>query len=394
MKAVHIDLPVPSVDALSSSQVLVDRIRAEIFDQGGQISFARYMELTLYTPILGYYSGGCQKFGEVGDFITAPEISSMFSECLSHQIHQVLTGLAVSDNACILEVGAGSGQMAADILAGLEQLGALPAQYLILELSAELKQRQYETLQHLVPQLFSRVAWVDHLPDSGFCGVVVANELLDAMPVHKFMLKDNSLHECYVTWSDNRFNWVLGDLSSPNIGLHLDSVKHDFVAGYTSEVNLAADAWINSVAGCLKRGMILIIDYGYPRREYYHPQRTSGTLMCHYQHRRHDDPFVYPGLQDITAHIDYTAIADAAFNASLTISGYTTQAHFLLDCGLAEVANKRFSEDTKQQMNTSTQMKKLTLPGEMGEVVKVMALTRDYSTALLGFRTQDLRMKL
>jgi len=394
MTAQQLDLPLPDADALASSQTLVERIRMEILDHDGRISFARYMELALYTPSLGYYSGGCQKFGVAGDFITAPEISSMFSECLSHQIRQVLTGLAVSDKAYILEVGAGSGQMAADILTSLEQHGVLPVQYLILELSAELKQRQYETLQKLAPQLLSRVVWIEQLPEPGFCGVVVANELLDAMPVHKFLFKENRLHECYVTWADNHLEWVLGDVSSPDIELRVTSFQNDFVAGYTSEVNLAASAWIHTVGRCLSRGMILIIDYGYPRREYYHAQRISGTLMCHYRHRMHDDPLVYPGLQDITAHIDFTAIAESALNADLTISGYTTQAHFLLDCGLADVAEKRFSEDTKQQITISTQIKKLTLPNEMGEVVKVMALTRDYSTALMGFRTQDLRAKL
>ena len=394
MTSQQIELPQPSQDAQTSSKALLERIRAEIRGHGGRISFARYMELALYAPGLGYYSGGSQKIGAAGDFVTAPEISSMFSECLSNQIRQVLTGLAISDNACVLEVGAGSGRMAADILTSLEQHNVLPAQYMILELSAQLKQRQFETLQKLVPHLLSRIVWIEQLPEQDFCGVVVANELLDAMPVHKFVLKEKKLHEYYVTWIDDHLDWVIGDLSIADIELRLTSFQKEFVEGYTSEVNLAASAWINTVGRLMRRGMILVIDYGYPRHEYYHPQRISGTLMCHYRHRMHDDPFLYPGLQDITAHVDYTAIALAALETDLKISGYTTQAHFLIDCGLADIAEKRFSEDIKQQIITSGQIKKLTLPSEMGEIVKVVALTRDYSTPLMGFRTQDLRAKL
>ena len=394
MKVQQIDLPQPSEDAQASSDALLELIRTEIHTQGGRISFARYMELALYAPGLGYYSGGCQKIGAAGDFITAPEISSMFSACLANQIRQVLAGLAVSDKACVLEVGAGSGRMAADLLISLERNNALPAQYMILELSAELKQRQNETIRRLVPHLIDRVVWIDRLPDTGFCGVVVANELLDAMPVHKFIVQEKEIRECYVTWVKDHLEWEVGDLSTADIEPHLADFRAEFIEGYTSEVNLAASAWINTIGGLLKSGVILMIDYGYPRHEYYHPQRISGTLRCHYQHRAHDDPFLYPGLQDITAHIDFTALAESAVEADLEISGYTTQAHFLIDCGLGGIAEDRYSQDIKQQLIISQQIKKLTLPSEMGEVVKVMTLSRDYSEPLLGFRTQDMRVKL
>jgi len=389
-----IELPKPSDDAQASSEALLERIRTEIHTRGGSISFARYMEMALYTPGLGYYSGGCHKIGAAGDFITAPEISSMFSECLANQVRQVLTGLTVSGEASILEVGAGSGRMAADILTSLEKNNALPAQYMILELSAELKQRQQETVQRLAPHLLNKIVWIDHLPDPGFCGVVVANELLDAMPVHKFIVQEKKIREHYVTWAGDHLAWVSGDMSIPDIELRLAAFQNDFVEGYTSEVNLAASAWINTVGGLLKRGMILMIDYGYPRHEYYHPQRITGTLRCHYQHRAHDDPFLYPGLQDITSHIDFTALAESALAADLELSGYTTQAHFLIDCGLAGIAEGRYSDDIKQQLLISQQIKKITLPSEMGEIVKVMALTRDYSEPLMGFRSQDMRARL
>ena len=394
MTVQQIDLPQPSEDAQSSSDALLELIRTEIHKHGGRISFARYMELALYAPGLGYYSGGCQKIGTAGDFITAPEISSMFSACLANQISQVLAGLAVSVKAYVLEVGAGSGRMAADLLISLEQNNTLPAQYMILELSAELKQRQNETIRRMVPHLIDRVVWIDQLPENGFCGVVVANELLDAMPVHKFIVQDNELREYYVTWANDRLEWEVGDLATANIEPRLADFRAEFIEGYTSEVNLAASAWINTIGGLLKSGVILMIDYGYPRHEYYHPQRISGTFRCHYQHRAHDDPFLYPGLQDITAHIDFTALAESAVEAGLDISGYTTQAHFLIDCGLGGIAEDRYSQDIKQQLIISQQIKKLTLPSEMGEVVKVMALSRNYSVPLLGFRTQDMRAKL
>jgi len=389
-----IDLPQPSEDAQASSEALLERIRTEIHTHGGRITFARFMELALYTPGLGYYSGGCYKIGAAGDFITAPEISSMFSEGLANQIRQVLADLTVSGKASILEVGAGSGRMAADLLISLEKHKTLPSQYMILELSAELKQRQYETVQRLAPHLLKKIVWLEHLPDHSFCGVVVANELLDAMPVHKFMVHERKIREHYVTWAGDRLAWVLGDMSLPDIEPRLAAFQTDFVEGYTSEVNFATSAWVNTMGGLLKRGMILMIDYGYPRHEYYHSQRISGTLRCHYQHRAHDDPFLYPGLQDITAHVDFTALAESAFESDLTIAGYTTQAHFLIDCGLGGIAEDLYSDDIKQQLIISQQIKKLTLPSEMGEIVKVMALTRDYPEPLVGFRSQDMRAKL
>ncbi len=389
-----IDLPPASEVAQASSKALLVCIREDILAHGGRISFARYMELALYTPGLGYYMGGSRKIGVGGDFITAPEISSMFSEALSNQIRQVLAELAVGGNACVLEVGAGSGRMAADILISLEQHNALPVRYEILELSAELKQRQLETLQTLAPHLLHRVVWIEQLPEQGFSGVIVANELLDAMPVHKFVFKEKTLHECYVGWGENGLKWLVGDLSVPEIESRLTPFQSEFIEDYTSEVNLAASAWVNTIGGLLEQGMILLVDYGYPRHEYYHPQRTTGTSMCHYQHRAHNEPFFYPGLQDLTAHIDFTAIAESALDAGLTVSGYTTQAHFLIDCGLGAIAEKRFSHDIKQQLSTSQQIKKLTLPGEMGDIVKVMALTRKCPKALMGFQSQDMRARL
>jgi SAM-dependent MidA family methyltransferase len=377
-------LPEPSVEAQAHSEKLIARIVDEIAANGGCISFARYMELALYAPGLGYYSAGSRKFGAVGDFVTAPEISPLFSRCLARQAADVLRELGGGD---VLEVGAGSGVMAAEVLAELAALDALPAHYDILELSAELRARQRETIAARVPHLLERVRWLDALPDT-FRGVVLANELLDALPVQCFEVTADGVMERCVAWSGERFVWTL---AAPEDARLIEIVR-GLPVGYVSEVNLAAQAWVASIAAMLTAGVALLVDYGYPRHEYYYPERTRGTLMCHYRHRAHGDPFVYPGLQDITAHVDFTAIAEAAVDAGLHVAGYNTQGFFLLGCGLTELAPQ--TEDERQQILVAQQIRTLTLPGEMGERFKVMALARNVDAPLRGFALQDLRSRL
>lgn len=376
------------------SQRLAGLIRDEIERQGGRITFARYMELALYAPELGYYSAGLNKFGVAGDFVTAPEISPLFARCAARQCRQVLQALGGGD---ILEFGAGSGVMAADLLVELEALNSLPRHYFILEISAELRERQRATLTQRIPHLSGRVIWLDELPKQKLRGVVFANEVLDAMPVHRFRLDAERVAELYVACVDDAFAWRAGPVSDPALAKRIAEIRAaspDLKPGYISEINLAAPAWVQTVAAAIESGMLLLIDYGYPRHELYHTERARGVLLCHYRHHAHGDPFLYPGLQDITAHVDFTALAEAGHAAGLQVAGYTTQANFLLGCGLTDLAAAVPAHETRQRIQLAEQIKRLTLPGEMGETFKALALTRDFSKPLLGFKLRDLRDRL
>ena len=362
-------LPAPHADAIQHSQRLVDTIAAEIKAQG-PITFQRYMELALYAPGLGYYSAGAQKFGADGDFVTAPEISPIFSQCLAGYCADVLTQIKDGD---ILEFGAGSGVMAADILLELEHIDCLPKHYYILDVSAELKQRQKNLIKQKIPQLFERVIWLDGLPEKTFSGVILANEVLDAMPVHRFKKTLTGIKEFYVDIKGNQFAWLLGEVSTPQLMDSINEHANELPEDYESEICLVAQSWIKSLAEILNKGQIILIDYGFPRDEYYHPQRNEGTLMCHYRHHAHSDPFYYPGLQDITAHVDFDWVIKAAQNAGLEVSNYSNQASFLLHHGLTEKVEMEH-QSTEQQMSRANQIKQLTLPSEMGELFKVLIL--------------------
>jgi SAM-dependent MidA family methyltransferase len=390
-------LPEPTPEERIPSARLTDVIRAEIERSGGAIDFSRFMELALYSPGLGYYSGGRQKFGAAGDFVTAPELGSMFARCLARQCREILEHLGGGD---ILEAGAGSGRLAADLLLELERLGRLPARYFILELSAELRARQAETLKQRAPHLIARVHWLDRLTER-FRGVVLGNELLDALPVERFRVTDHGIEQLQVGWGKDGFLWKARP-ADENIRARI--VPLGLPPGYTSEIGFAADGWVRTLAEKIEAGVLLLIDYGFPRREFYHPQRTMGTLMCHYRHRAHDDPLVLVGLQDITAHVDFTAIAAAAVlpspsgrgnegegKAGLDLLGYTSQAMFLLGCGLDEIAGASDPGDARAHLALTAEIKKLTLPSEMGELFKVIALGRGVSIPLAGFCRQDRR---
>jgi SAM-dependent MidA family methyltransferase len=385
------ELPLPPPEAQAHSGKLQSLIRDEIEAVGGHIGFDRFMELALYAPGLGYYSAGSHKLGEAGDFVTAPEISALFSRCLARQCAEVLGGIGGGD---ILEFGAGSGVMAADILAELEQLGCLPEQYFILELSADLRQRQQQTIETKVPQLAGRVAWLETLPEEGFSGVVLANEVLDAMPVHRFVLHNGQPHELCVVWNGQGF--VLEE-GAPDAALftRLKKLQQEYALpdGYSSEINLRAEEWVQSLGSVLQQGVVLLIDYGFPQREFYHPQRHEGTLMCHYRHRAHGDALRLVGLQDITAHVDFTAVAEAALEANLGVRGFTNQANFLIANGLMELLSGD-EGGMQEQLTLAAQVKRLTMPGEMGELFKVMALTRGWEGGLRGFSLRDDRGKL
>ena len=378
-------LPLPDPDALAYSAALKRRIADEIAVAGGWIGFDRFMELTLYAPAMGYYSGGAHKFGAAGDFVTAPEMTPLFGQTLAAQAAQVMALSAPQ----IIEVGAGSGRLAADLLLELEQRGALPERYAILELSGELRERQCQTIGQRAPHLLDRVTWLDHLPEH-FDGLVLANELLDAMPVHLVVWQEvwqkTAIFERGVAWENEAFVWR----DKPASGRVLERAQalaeeYSLPPGYVSEINLAASDWTASWGAILGKGALLLIDYGFPGHEYYHPQRDTGTLMCHYRHQAHTDPFFLPGLQDITSHIDFTALAESGFNAGLEVLGYTTQAVFLLNCGLPEVLARISADDPARYLPQAQAAQKLLSPAEMGELFKVIVLGKAIGEPLLGF---------
>jgi SAM-dependent MidA family methyltransferase len=380
-------LPEPSAEEQAHSERVGAAIRDEIAHRGS-IPFSRYMELALYAPGLGYYTAGKQKFGSAGDFVTAPEAYPVFGRCLARTATEVLAQLG---GGAILEVGAGSGKLAATMLTELAVHGALPETYYILELSPELRERQAATMRQTAPEHAERVRWLDHLPEPRFRGLVVANELLDAMPVERFKVDADAVKQLGVTWCEGRFDWV----ERPALPAVIDRVESLALAtGYVSEVGLAAEAWVRSVGERIAAGVLLLIDYGFPRAEFYHPDRATGTLMCHYRHRAHPEPLILPGLQDITAHIDFTAIAQAGVDVGLNILGYTSQAAFLIGSGLDDIARTSNPMDVRAHLALTDQIKKLTLPHEMGELYKVIALQRGADITLRGFEQQDRRSRL
>jgi len=374
-------LPPPTDAARAHSDAVLGLLRREIEAGGGWISFERYMALALYAPGLGYYMAGARKLGRDGDFVTAPEISRLFGRTLARQLH-ALAGDGLVD---VLEVGAGSGALAADLLLELERLGRIPARYWMLELSPDLRERSRDTIAARAPHLLERVAWLNRLP-STFTGIVIGNEVLDAMPVRVYRREAEGVVELGVTLRDGRLDWAARAPESPP-GAPDPSCFPGI--GYTSEVQRVACGFIRTLAASLARGVALLFDYGFPRAEYYHPQRAGGTLMCHYRHRAHDDPFFLPGLQDITSHIDFSAIARAGEEAGLERLGYTSQTQFLVNCGITDVLGETPADDVAAYAPLAAQAQKLLSPAEMGELFKVIALGRDVSAPLLGFASGD-----
>jgi len=348
--------------------------------QEGPLNFARFMELALYAPGLGYYVAGAHKLGKGGDFVTAPELSSLFSKCVAAQCAEVIKAIPGAD---ILELGAGSGRMALDILKELKALNALPRHYYILELSPDLQERQRILLAQHAPELLERVRWVDRLPQ--LKGIILANEILDAMPVHRFK-KNDELMEYYVDSRNNKLQWELKPAGS-ELKEAWSSYDIELRPGYESEINLQLPSFIKSLEESLQQGLMLFIDYGFPRHEYYHLERSMGTLMCHYQQQAHGDPLILLGIQDITAHVDFTQLAEAGLNAGLELAGFLNQASFLINCGLSEL-----------MQNTTTNellaVKQLILPTEMGELFKVMGFTKALDLRLKGFKEHDQRHRL
>jgi SAM-dependent MidA family methyltransferase len=378
-------LPPPSAEALAHSARLVEHLRGRIAASGGWLPFARYMELALYAPGLGYYASGTAKLGAAGDFVTAPEMSPLFGRALARQLAEVLA----QSGGDILELGAGSGRLALDLLGELEHLDGLPERYRILEVSPDLRARQCELLQREAPHLLPRVAWLDSLPDE-LIGVVLGNEVLDALPVHLLHRTPLGLYERGVAWNGG-FVWedrALDEGSLLELARRLPEVGE-----YLTEACPAAAALVGSLAGRLRRGLLLFLDYGFPAAEFHHPQRHMGTLKVHYRQHSLDDPFFLPGLADITAHVDFSAVAKAGTDAGLDLLGYTSQGNFLLNGGMLDLLAE-MQPGTLGYLRAAAALQKLVQPTEMGELFKVIALGRDLDRAPSGFKRGDRRAAL
>ncbi len=374
-----------------------ERVSAHIAEAidvaGGWLSFEQYMDLALYAPGLGYYSAGARKFGPSGDFVTAPEISPLFGACVARQCAEVLATLRQGE---ILELGAGSGRLAGEILTRLEALACLPVRYSILEISADLRERQRRHLCERVPHLLDRVHWLDGPPAQDFDGLMLANEVLDALPVRRFCWTRAQLLEIGVARGVQGFLWS-GRPAANGVAQYcrsLHAAGGDWQDGYTSEYCALLGPWTAGVTRSLRRGAVLWFDYGLPRAQYYFPERRAGTLLCHYRQRVHDDPFRYPGLEDITAWVDFSALAEASAAAGFRLAGFTTQTYFLAGNGIDSEMHRLAAGDPNQFARFADQARQLMMPGEMGERFKVMAWMRGMDVPLSGFALRDIREAL
>ncbi len=371
-----LSLPEPDAESAMHSDCVAEFIRDRIRDAGGQISFAEYMHHCLYAPGLGYYSAGSAKFGAAGDFVTAPEVSSLFGIILSRQCAEILAQI---DSPAILEIGAGSGKLAADLLKGLADCGALPEQgYKILDVSADLRERQASFLRRHVPELLNRVEWLNALPED-FSGVVIANEVLDALPVERFVRREQCIAQVCVVTDGDEFSLV--ETEAPAMLIEAVEKIEAFLgqslpSGYASEVCVAAPRWAADICGSLRDGAAFLFDYGTSRREYYAAQRSGGWLRCHYRHHAHDNPLILQGIQDLTSWVDFTAVAEAAVDNGLDIAGFVTQAQFLIGGGLDNYLADFAELPTDAQLKLSAEIKLLTLPAEMGENFKCLGISR------------------
>lgn len=391
-----IDLPPPDADALAHSARLAQLIREQIAANGGAIPFSRYMELALYAPGLGYYSAGASKFGRSGDFVTAPELGPIFAACVAMAVAPVLQ--QIGPQARLLELGGGTGAFAEVALKRLLELDALPDRYAILEPSAELRHRQRERLrERLVPPLFELLEWPDGPFGDEWDGVLFANEVIDALPTPRFAIHREEVHEEHIVIDGEGFARELrpaDDFLANAVRQAERRLERPLAEGYRSELLPQLPYWIQAVSGGLRRGAMLFVDYGYPRAEFYAPERSEGTLRAFYRHRMHGDPLLWPGLQDLTASVDFTALVEAGVHAGFDLAGYCSQANFLLGNGLAEVLQRiEAIADPAERQRRLAEVKQLTLPSEMGERFQVMGLEKDVEFGI-AFMAGDLSHRL
>ncbi len=390
VRSIVTDLPEPDAAARAHSEQVTAHIRAVIASSAQRIAFSHYMELALYAPGLGYYAAGATKLGAGGDFVTAPEMTPLFATALAVQVAAILKATQRRE---IVELGGGSGRLAADLLPALAERDALPSRYAILEVSPDLALRQRETLERIAPAHRKRVTWIGALPEA-IDGAVIANEVLDAVPCALLSRQGGEWRGRGVTWDDARrvFEWADGPADARLAALAASRFPPDI--DYESEINAAAEALVEDIGRRMAGGAALFIDYGFPSAEYYHPQRSGGSLMCHYRHRAHGDPFAWPGLTDITAHVDFTAMAEAGERAGLAVAGFTALAPFLIGCGILDALAITGAPESAAYLRSAASVQKLLAPSEMGELFKVLALAKSDTIAWPGFGIVDRRHRL
>jgi len=381
----------PHIDrlALANSKEVSLLLTQAVASHGGRISFDQFMDIAMFAPGRGYYDSANRIFGDNGDFTTAPEISPFFGQCLARQILQVM---ATTGQTNILEFGAGSGILAQTILTELEKHDRLPQAYHIYDISPSLRKRQFTLLKDKVPNLIDRFVWLDDIPEH-FDGIIIANEVLDAMPVHRVVFRKNRLHkETYVTLKNGKLIFEDGPLSSIELQKEMEKImqaRPDIKDGYRSEINLGLKHWVARISQSLGQGLLLLIDYGFTRREYYQPIHYQGNLMCYLQHRAHDDPLLYPGIQDVTCHVDFSLVAEAFQEQSLDVAGYTNQCFFLAGCGLEALYEEMDTSDQEEIIDRTLGLQQLIMPSAMGETFKVIALTKGFNEDLIGFSSSN-----
>jgi SAM-dependent MidA family methyltransferase len=375
-------LPTPSPAAAAHSAGLAEHIASVIAAEGDWIPFSRFMELALYAPGLGYYTAGSRKFGHEGDFITGPEISDMYAKCVARQAVQVIQAVGGD----VLELGPGSGALAADLYAEMKAVGQAPERYLLLEVSPDLRERQRAHIAQRHPRDLDRFVWLDRLPEK-IRGLVIGNEVLDVVPFSLVHRTRGEIYERGVIVSEAGFAWDDEGIRDGELKRRAAAVLPPGDYDYLTEIGLAAEGLVRTIAASLEAGAAIFVDYGFPEREFYHPQRSMGTLRCHYRHRFHGDPFFMPGLQDITAHVDFTAMARAAEQGGAEVEGFTTQAYFLISCGLAVLVSAGDPTATLSKLKASSAVHRLISPSEMGELFKVMGIRKGMDGPLLGFQS-------
>ena len=376
----------PDAFASRHSVAVARHLRGQIEDAGGVLPFDQYMDMALYAPGLGYYATGTRKFGQGGDFVTAPEIGPLFGRSLAREVGLVLETI---DDACLLEFGAGSGALAQSLIEALSADGRLPSRYCILEISPDLRERQRQRLEPLAEHHGLKIEWLEQLPDEPLQGVILANEVVDAFAVTRFCVIQGRPWRAGISIDGDGFAWEWIDDLDPDSGAAKIVQQYELVEGYISEVCPRAEAWIHALGVSLQWGLALVIDYGFPAREYYLPERSQGTLRCHYQHRAHNDPLILPGIQDVTCHVNFSALAEAGRTAGFDVLGYTSQESYLLALGLLDLATPQPEDDEKLMLARAAEVKQLILPSQMGEAFKVMALGKNIEQALAGFKLRD-----
>ena len=376
----------PDAFASRHSVAVARHLRGQIEDAGGVLPFDQYMDMALYAPGLGYYATGTRKFGQGGDFVTAPEIGPLFGRSLAREVGLVLETI---DDACLLEFGAGSGALAQSLIEALSADGRLPSRYCILEISPDLRERQRQRLEPLAEHHGLKIEWLEQLPDEPLQGVILANEVVDAFAVTRFCVIQGRPWRAGISIDGDGFAWEWIDDLDPDSGAAKIVQQYELVEGFISEVCPRAQAWIHALGVSLQRGLALVIDYGFPAREYYLPERSQGTLRCHYQHRAHNDPLILPGIQDVTCQVNFSALAEAGRTAGFDVLGYTSQESYLLALGLLDLATPQPEGDENVMLSRAAEVKQLILPSQMGEAFKVMALGKNIEQALAGFKLRD-----